>query len=214
MIIVRQCRSDNQNRKMDKYENNYAAAKDTIEYYKMKNGELMAEKQMYIMNEKELREQLGLSKDEINDLKKKLGAGIKTITKVETRVVIDTIVMQSEPIYVDKDTLSGRFSFTDNWLAMNGRINYGRGNLTTTLDNATMSVPLTVGMSDDYKYFVSTNNPYVTITEINGVVNEKMIPKKKHWGIGINVGPGVYYDFKSKNIGYGIGAQIGINYNF
>ena len=77
-----------------------------------------------------------------------------------------------------------------------------------------MNTPLTVGMTKDDKFFVTTPNPYVKFTSINSIQNEKYKPKKKHWGVGVSAGWGVYYDMKSKTLKTGPGATVGVNYNF
>ena len=50
-------------------EQNLLAANDTIKYYQLNNGDLLAEKYAYVLNEKNLREQLNFTKQEMNDLK-------------------------------------------------------------------------------------------------------------------------------------------------
>ena len=55
-------------------EQNLLAANDTIKYYQLNNGDLLAEKYAYVLSEKNLRDQLNLTKQEVNDLKKKLNS--------------------------------------------------------------------------------------------------------------------------------------------
>lgn len=196
------------------YEQNWKAAQDSVEYYRLKNGELLAERQSFILSESELRSQLCMSKDEVKDLKKKLGSALALVAKVQSEVRIDSIYIESEPTIVATDTLSAPISFNDNWLSISGQVNYGSGKVRTNLYNISMSAPVTVGTAENGKFFVSTSNPYLHITDITSVVSEKVVPRRKHWSIGIGIGPSVGYDFHHKDIYWGIGGTIGLQYNF
>ena len=52
-------------------EQNLIAAQDTIRMHVLKNGNLLAEKNAFILNEQELEKQLGIAKNEIKELKSK-----------------------------------------------------------------------------------------------------------------------------------------------
>lgn len=196
------------------YEQNWMAAQDSVEHYRLKNGELLAERQSFVLSESELRSQLDMSKDEIKDLKKKLGSALAQVTKVQSEVRIDSIYIESTPTIVTVDTLSAPISFSDKWLALNGQVDYGSGKVRTNLYNISMSAPLTIGTAENGKFFVSTSNPYLHITDITSVISEKVVPKHRHWSIGVSAGPSVGYDFHHKDIYWGIGGMIGLQYNF
>lgn len=196
------------------YEQNWQAAMDSVEHYRLKNGELLAERQSFILSEKDMQAQLDMSKDEIKDLKKKLGSAIATLTKVKGEVRVDSIYIESEPTIVTVDTVSAPFSFKDNWLALDGQFNYGSGTARTSLYNITMSTPLTIGTAENGKFFVTTPNPYLHITDITSTISEKVVPKPKHWHFGVSIGPSVGYDFHHKDIYYGIGGMVGFQYSF
>lgn len=196
------------------YEQNWMAAQDSVEHYRLKNGELLVERQSFVLSESELRSQLDMSKDEIKDLKKKLGSALAQVTKVQSEVRIDSIYIESTPTIVTVDTLSAPISFSDKWLALNGQVDYGSGKVRTNLYNISMSAPLTIGTAENGKFFVSTSNPYLHITDITSVISEKVVPKHRHWSIGVSAGPSVGYDFHHKDIYWGIGGMIGLQYNF
>lgn len=198
-----------------KYEQNWKATKDSLKYYQLKNGEYMAERASFILSEEEMLKELSMTKDELKDIKKKLNASIAALAKAQAEIRVDTVYTESEIVYIDTDTISSHFSYQDTWLGLAGRFNYGiNTGPTTTLNYINMSLPLTIGLTDDYKYFVTTPNPYVHITELTSTINEKSVPKKKHWGIGIGIGPSIGYDFHHKDIYYGLGGTLSINYNF
>ena len=196
------------------YEQNWKAAMDSVEYYQLRNGDLLAERETFIASEAEARALLDMSNAELKDIKKQLGSALATITKLKSEVRIDSIYIESEPTYVSPDSLSIPFEFRDDWFALSGRTDYFSGKGHTNIFNISMDTPLTVGLAENGKYFATSPNPYLHITDITSVVSDKVVPKKKHWCIGVNVGPSVGYDFRSKDIYYGVGGTIGIIYNF
>ena len=195
-------------------EQNYIAARDTIEYIKLENGQLLAEKAGFVLSENLWANELDLSKKEIDELKKKLGSKIDHITEVRTEVRVDTVYMESEPVYFTQDSVAAPFKYEDDWLKVSGFHTITKQKSLTRMDEISMDVPLVVGITENNSFFATSRNPYVHITDIQGVTSTRAVPKKKHWGIGVNVGPGVYYDFLHRNVGLGIGAQVGVNYNF
>lgn len=196
------------------YEQNWKAARDSVEYYKLANGDLLAEREAFIVSEATARELLDISNAEIKDIKKQLGSALATITKLKAEVRVDSIYIESEPIYINEDSISIPFTYDDEWLSIAGQSDYISGKGRTNIYGITISTPLTLGLTDDGKYYVATPNPYLHITDITSTINEKVVPKKKHWGIGVGIGPSVGYDFHHKDIYYGIGGTIGITYNF
>lgn len=196
------------------YEQNWKAAMDSVEYYQLRNGDLLAERETFIASEAEARALLDMSKVELADIKKQLGSALATITKLKSEVRIDSIYIESEPTIISPDSISIPFEFHDDWLALSGQSDYFSGRGQTNIFNITTQTPLTVGLAENGKYFVTSPNPYLHITDITSVVSDKVVPKKKHWGFGLSIGPSVGYDFHRKDIYYGIGGTIGINYNF
>lgn len=193
------------------YEQNWKASHDSLEYYRMKNGELMAEKAGFILNLEQLEQELGISKSEIKDLENKLKSKVSTLTKVETQTRVDTLLLQTEVIKTDSVVI-GNFSHYDEWLAMNGQFRWTPSGSSTTLNNLTMRTPLKVGVTENNTFFVTTPNPYVSITEVEGATINK--PKKQHFGIGLNLGVGVQYGIINKQIDFGPQLGIGLNFNF
>lgn len=207
-------RNSVKSQKIAQYEQNWKAAMDSVEHYRLKNGDLMAERQTFIASEAESRELLNMSKAELADIKKQLGSALATISKVKTEVRIDSIYIESKPTYVSPDSISIPFSFKDDWLALSGRTDYFSGKGHTNIYNIATETPLTVGLAKNGKYFVTSPNPYLHITDITSIVSEKVVPKKQHWGVGVSIGPSVGYDFRHKDIYYGIGGTIGVIYKF
>ena len=194
---------------------NLIAAQDTIEVLQTKNGELVYEKALYILSESELRNQLNISKSELKDLKKTIG-NLSALVKTNTVVKIDTIYSTKDSIIYINDTTQHYFRYNDEWLSLEGLSTEYDGLGKTILYNINVPTPITVGLTDEYKVFIKSPNPYLSITEIEGAIldKSKFSPKESHWSHGIQFGIGVQYGLFNKDLD--IGPQIGysLQYNF
>ena len=207
--------------KLDDAETNIKALTDTVAVYQMKNGELMYEKQGFILEKKQLEEYLDISKNEIKDLEKKLGSAIATISKMNGVVKIDTIRMV-DSVYIDNDSVINiNFWYKDDWLAMNGVTTYKKPIASTQLNNLGMDVPLKIGTTEDNQWFVTTENPYVSFPSIEGAnLNNQ---KDKRWSFGVQFGIGVLGGYGASGAKDGIvrsgwivgaGAYAGIGFTY
>ena len=180
--------------KLDIAENNISALTDTISTYKLKNGELLYEKQGYIAEKEQLSTFIGVQESEIKELEKKLGSAISTITKLKQEVKVDTLKL-IDSVYLYEDETRNDFSFSDNWLSLSGTTIYKDYKFSTTLNNLSMDVPLKVGTTKDNTWFVTTENPYVRFSSIEGASIEKAKPKRfsltVHAGLGLSYGYGL-----------------------
>lgn len=179
------------NRKISAYENNMRALQDVVETIRLENGELLYEKQGFISEKKELEENLDISRSEVRDLERKLNSSIATIAKLRGTIKVDTLVL-TDSVYVMPDSnINIRFGYKDNWLSLDGRTLYN-GELNeakTLLYGIHMDVPVKVGTTKGNKWFVSTQNPYVTFTDISGT--NVMETKQRRWSVGVQCGVGV-----------------------
>lgn len=211
IIGVKSC----DNAKINDVEQNLLASRDTIEMLHMKNGELVYEKSLYILKEKELLNQLEMTKKELDDVKKQIGQPV-VITKVETKLQYDTIWSTKDSIiYRDKETIA-LFKYDDEWLSFDGKTYINDSTSRTQINNINIPVPLTIGITEDYKFFASSKNPHLTITEINGAVikDKSLNQQKKKWSHGISFSFGPQYNIITGR--FDIGAQLGygIMFNF
>lgn len=206
--------------KIERLEHNVDAYRDTIEYVEMQNDELLTAKQSLILTESELREELDISKREMKDLKKRLGDDIAYIARLEAQIGIkDTVFLKGDTIFIDKidSTITKTFNLEDDWLNMTANI---RGNTIAdskmSINNFNMQVPLDVGLTDDYRFWVKTPNPYVTITDINAAVihGSDVAKKDKRFHYGLHLGFGLQYGLFGQH--WDIGPQIsyGFTYSF
>ena len=192
------------NQKLGKAETNIKALTDTLHTYELKNGELLYEKQGFIAEKKELEEYIGIKEKEVKEIEKKLKSALATIAKLQAQVRIDTIHTVDSVEVLPDSTYNCHFEYKDNWLALDGvtNIKLDPFNTHTIINNIGMEVPLKVGTTKDNKWFVTSENPYVQFTRVEGVNIEKAKPKR--WCIGIQGGVGAVF-------GYGIsGSSDGI----
>lgn len=206
------------NDRIERLEHNIDAYRDTVEYVEMQNGELLTTKQSLILSTEELTEELNISKRELKDLKKKLGDNIAYIARLEAQVGIkDTVFLKGDTIFVDKidSTTIKSFNWEDEWLSMIANI---RGNTIAdskmSINNFNMQVPLDVGLTDDYRFWIKTPNPYVTITDINtaAIHGSDVAKKDQRFHHGIHLGFGLQYGMIGQQLD--IGPQIGYGFMY
>lgn len=194
---------------------NLIAYKNDLEEVELKNGELITSRDSYILQINELEEQFNLSKKEVKDLKKQLGASLAYISILESNVNVDTVVtVKDSIIYIDKNEVEVRFHYSDDWFGFNGLTKMKDGDASTSIYNMNMRVPLEIGLMENYKLYVKTDNPYVELSNIEGAVIDKSIlyPKQKRWSWGLQGGFGFLYDVTRKDIGMGLYVGIGGQY--
>ena len=195
-------------------EQNYKAARDTIEVLQMKNGNLLYEKSLYILNEKELTSQLNIAQEDIKDLKKKLNGALSSLTDIRGTISYDTIVIPGDTIrIIEPNIYSHKFHYGDPWLNLSGETVINNNLATTSIYNITVPVDLRIGTTNDKKFFVETKNPYLQINSIEGAVLESTT-KKSHWGFGLGIGFGLQYGLIYKQFDWGPQMNCGIYYRF
>lgn len=195
---------------------NLMVARDSIATLTLKNGEQVKTINSYILEKNQLEEYLAVSKKELKELEKKVG---KTayITNIETKFVHDTITV-TDTVFVDTDTGDSLFSikYNDEWFGLDGCTRIHNNLATTTFSSIYVPVPLQVGITNDYRIWVKSKNPYLDITSIEGAVitGSKFYQKPKRFGIGLQVGFGTQYDLVKERFGLGPYIGLGLSYNF
>lgn len=199
--------------------NNIAALTDSICSYEMKNGELLQVNHSLVIEKEELENYLGITKQEVKDLEKKLKTNLQYISKLECEVRTDTIYIETEA--TTTDSLNYRYSFmkVNDYYSICGYtdVNENHTAFTTITDN-TMYLDLKVGMDDKWKIFVQTDNPYVSFKTIDGALLDKDLylkrEKQKRFGVSVQVGFGAQYGLMHRRFDYGPYVGVGFNYSF
>lgn len=208
--------------KLNVSDQNIKALKGSLQVVELQNKNLLYSRDSYVATINDLEELLRISKKEAKDIQRQLDSKIAYIAKLEQSVKIEYVeVIKDSIIYVDnsKDHLIAPFHYQDDWLSLNGENEFHLGenfDYKTTLKDIKMNTPLTVGLTNDYQIFVTTPNPYVSFSSIEGAVIDKSIvrPRKKRFGWGLQVGVGAMYDVLDKDIAVGPYGGLGVHVNF
>lgn len=197
---------------------NYQTALEQVDTLRLKNGNLLAERNSFVASISDLEELLNISKKEVRELQRKLDGKLLYISKLESEIEfrdehpsIDTVTVYKDSSFIYK------FNFSNDWYYVAGTSFINNFLATTTLDKVKMSVPLTVGLTEDWKIFVETPNPYVSFSNIDGAILNKdtYLKQKKvqRWGLSISLGLyGGYNLVGTKGFYLGPGGGIGVTY--
>ena len=208
------------NNKLNDSEQNLKAMQGHVEMIELQNKDLLYARDSYVATINDLESLLNISKKEVKEIQRQLNSKISYISKLEQAVKIEYIeVIKDSIVYVSQDKLFSKFHYNDNWLSFTGENEFIIGDkfdYTTTIRNISINAPLTVGLTNDYKIFVTTPNPYISFSEIEGAVidNSVMKPRKKRFGWGLHGGFGVMYDVIDKDVAVGPTASFGVHVNF
>lgn len=191
---------------------------DSLEVYKNKAKELYSAIDVYVQEKKDLKKQNNILADEL----KKLKDNPIVITKTKVKVVIDTIYAVSDEI-VKNDTvydLNWHFNESNKYFSLNGmtRVRDDFSWFNTNIYNLKLDTEITLDIVDDknkFKMIARTDNPYVNITNMDGVVFDptqskvlKKYYKQKRFFLGPQITYGVTSDGKLRptfGIGFGYG---------
>lgn len=196
--------------KLDNAQHNIAALTDTIHEVELKNGELVEWNYSLIVDKNTLRDSLeseNLSKKEIE---RKLNSKIKQLTKIISEFRSDTITMTDTVHVLPDSTFSAPFNYKDDWMYLSGKTLLDLKSMCneTTVDIVSVRVPLTIGLTDDYKVFVHSQNPNTAIVMMNSLSVEPNKYNRRRIGIGLYAGFGMQYGLLHKNID--LGPQVGV----
>lgn len=212
---ISRCSSD----KIDLLEHNISAYKSQIEYVELENSNLLIAKESLILSESQAREELEMTKEETRELKKKLGSAVAQINKLQSQIELkDTVYMKGDTVYVDKkDNTTKIFTWNDQWTSLRAKL-WGTSIQYSQLSiyDLKMNIPITFGVTDDYKVFATSPNPYVTFDDMTSatIYGSSVAPKRKRFHHGIFVGFGVNYGIITNKVDIGPSFGYGFMYSF
>ena len=214
VILAKSCSDNKKEREI--WDHNYHALQDSVHYYEMKNGELIAVRDALIIDKDELSKYLDMSMKEIKELEKALNGALALAGRIETVIKYDTIRM-TDSIWLVNDSIYSKFKYNDQWTALEGStvITDSMRKSSTTIDYINMNANLKVGMTDNYKFYATSDNPYLKIGNIeSAVIDENMFKQdKKKWGLGVYAGFGASYGIINRKIDVGPSFGVSVNYN-
>ena len=204
---------------------NIDALNDTIELVKLNNGDLLYAKNSLIIEKEELEQYLAISKDEIKELEKKLKENVIYVSKLKENIKLDTIYIKDEVDFSD-----GKYTYyfkdSTQYYKIAGYTKLeDLENANTIITNNEINADLTVGLSDDWKIFVTSDNPYISFDTINGALLDKDYylsktqnvnnkKKKSGFNLGIQAGFGAQYGLMHKQFDYGPYIGVGLSWGF
>jgi hypothetical protein len=206
-----------EHKKLNIANNNIEALTDTITQKDLKNGELLCYNQSLVLEKQELEKYLQISHQEVKDLERKLDSKLLYISKLEGSIKTDTIYIENT--VSTTDSLSYRYSFMKDtkYYTICGYTDVDENHKSfTTITENTIPLKLKVGLTEDWKICVTTNNPHVQLTSIDGAVVDKDVflkqQKKDRFSIGIQFGFGAQYGLMHRQFDYGPYIGIGAEY--
>ena len=198
---------------------------DSLTVYKNKLKEEYAAKELYIMENKQLKEANADLYAEVKSLKD----DPLVITKIKTVFVTDTVYANSDSIvetHVADSDLKNKSLY---WSAKHDKGYYsivGQTNVmsdfssfSTSINSMKIPVTLTTDVIEkDKKLMIisKSDNPFVSITNMDGVMLDpkkssvlKSQFKQKRWGVGPQIGIGIDRDLKfTPYVGIGLSYNI------
>lgn len=235
LLLLRQCNSTADAKREKKIaEQNLFALNDTVREVKNKAGELQYQKGLLIADKKNLENLNSDLKTELDKQKGKVFYLQQVVADLKNEPPI--YIPTTEYVYPNGDR-SLKWEYDTIFSPGNSRALSGESffvidttnnkykikPLYTNITNDAMSIKITTGLlkkDDKYEIFVKSDYPGFKVAQLDGAfipTNDPIFgspPKPKRFGLGVNIGPGIFYNAIDKSIGAGIGVQVGIQYNF
>lgn len=206
-MSVRSCTNEMYGKKI--MVENVEALCDSISYYKGKNGELVAEKQILIGD----NDLLKVANEELyNKLKSMKVKNAEQAIQIEALIsnpqrdttwIVDTI-----PVYID---VAKYFKFENPYRLLDGNVYIKDKNLGLQILNDKIYFDYTLAIKGNTIY-ITSDNPYVQFKDVYAITQDK--PKPKRFGLGLQVGFGGIYGLINKNVDVGPYVGVGFTYGF
>lgn len=185
---------------------NYIAASDTLKVYKTEKGEIAVKMSYLVKDKDELMRKLNVSEDEKVTLKKRV-KDLNTKLKAATKVVAVTKV---DSIFIKPSNTPNNYIYSDKYLNMN---------ITTTppdglmLNSLSLQTSLVISTTEDHRFIIQTDNPYIHFTDIQSAEVYKK-KKKVEFTHGFYLGVGTTYGLINNKVDFGpqFGYGIGIKF--
>lgn len=194
-ISVRSCQENKQ-----LYGDNVTALIDSVSYYKAKNGELVASKSLLEGDMSLLEKTNSELANELNSMKVKNPEQVVKIVTKYIKAPSDTVwVIDSTNVNITK-----QFDFTDDYRSLTGDVYLKNNMLGLNISKDEVYTNYTLAIKDN-KAYITTNNPYIKILDIQGITIPT--PKTKHFYLGPSINFG--YDPIQNKPSFNIGVSIG-----
>ena len=194
-VSVRSCQENKQ-----LYNNNVTALIDSVSYYKTKNGELVTSKSLLEGDMSLLEKTNSELANELNSMKVKNPEQVVKIVTKYIKAPSDTVwVIDSTNVNITK-----QFDFTDDYRSLVGDVYLKNNMLGLNINKDEVYANYTLSIKDN-KAYITTNNPYIKISDIQGITIPT--PKIKHFYLGPSINFG--YDPIQNKPTFNVGVSIG-----
>ena len=194
-VSVKSCQENKQS-----CNNNITALTDSISYYKSKNGELVASKTLLEGEFSLLEKTNSKLADELKSMK-------VTDPEQVVKIVTKYVQLPSDTVWVVDSTdinITKQFDFTDKYRSLAGNIYLKNDMLGLNINKDEVYANYTLAIKDN-KAYVTSDNPYIKISDIQGITLPT--PKTKHFYLGPSINFG--YDPIQKKPTFNIGISVG-----
>lgn len=194
-VSVKSCQENKQS-----CNNNITALTDSISYYKSKNGELVASKTL-------LEGEFSLLEKTNSKLANELKSMKVTDPEQVVKIVTKYVQLPSDTVWVVDSTdinITKQFDFTDKYRSLAGNIYLKDDMLGLNINKDEVYANYTLAIKDN-KAYVTSDNPYIKISDIQGITLPT--PKTKHFYLGPSINFG--YDPIQKKPTFNIGVSVG-----
>lgn len=194
-VSVKSCQENKQS-----CNNNITALTDSISYYKSKNGELVASKTLLEGEFSLLEKTNSKLADELKSMK-------VTDPEQVVKIVTEYVQLPSDTVWVVDSTdinITKQFDFTDKYRSLAGNIYLKDDMLGLNINKDEVYANYTLAIKDN-KAYVTSDNPYIKISDIQGITLPT--PKTKHFYLGPSINFG--YDPIQKKPTFNIGVSVG-----
>lgn len=194
-VSVKSCQENKQS-----CNNNITALTDSISYYKSKNGELVASKTLLEGEFSLLEKTNSKLADELKSMK-------VTDPEQVVKIVTKYVQLPSDTVWVVDSTdinITKQFDFTDKYRSLAGNIYLKDDMLGLNINKDEVYANYTLAIKDN-KAYVTSDNPYIKISDIQGITLPT--PKTKHFYLGPSINFG--YDPIQKKPTFNIGVSVG-----
>jgi len=244
LLLAGQCKRNTDLRRENRIqEQNIAAANDSIRTYKNRNGELTSEKAIWILTEKQLKEENKTLYDRVKAQNGQIISLNHTILALrqDTTILHDSIrylnSVIGKAIQLDDVTwklpweLNYRWDSKGiNWDQFKGHTIVGWDSISqqvihrnTLLDYRTGNIELTFGekvVDNKYNVYITTSYPGLSVKSLEGFFVDpnsnkyiKSLIKKDHWFTGFGIGPNASFGYNPLLGKPVFSIGIGLHYN-
>lgn len=206
---------------------NYKVSQDSLRETKNKLGESIYSKSIYIKSIEELKQENNSLNEEIKKLSYSEKSKLIEIQKLQIIInnLKDSALQELDSSFICENQYKYNFLIQDQYRTLEGyNIIYSETQPDSSsihIEKEQMNVDLTITKKDTkngIELGVSSNNPYLSINNIEGSIVDieayKKYQKPKKWGLGVGVGLGLGYDLINKSIFIGPTVAVSLNYNF